>query len=66
MAIVLHREHLEHLKIHGLSKCTFPLKPSLFSLPLDKFTLQGAPKLRKAVLNLTAALRVTVPWGQLT
>jgi hypothetical protein len=56
--IVPLRERLEHLKIHGLSERTFPLvdgplpqlrgrylELSLFSSPLDNFTLQGAPKL---------------------
>jgi hypothetical protein len=76
-AIVPHRERLEHLKIYGLSERTFPLVDGplprlrylellLFGSPLDKFTLQSAPKLRKAVLSSDIALRVTLPWGQLT
>ncbi|KAJ7812238.1 hypothetical protein B0H14DRAFT_2857315, partial [Mycena olivaceomarginata] len=76
-AIVPHRERLEHLIIYGPSERTFPLVDgplprlrhlhlTLFNSPLNKFTLQSAPKLRTAVLNQTAVLRVTLPWGQLT
>ncbi|KAJ7860603.1 hypothetical protein B0H14DRAFT_3863718 [Mycena olivaceomarginata] len=76
-AIVPRRERLEHLNIYGLSERTLSLIDgplprlrhldlTLFSSPLNKFTLQGAPRLRTAILNQIAVSRVTLPWGQLT